>query len=397
MSYLRQNTAVTIQLGPFVDETDGNTFENGLSIGAADVLISKNHGNFAAKSDVTVPASTGNGRYSGVLAAADVDTLGHYEVQVQVAGALYWKKSFTVISQDEYDAKVAGTGVRAANVTQVNGVVAAAQKLAQIAEFGDYLDGAVWLDSDSGNSGQVAGEDGTVRNSVNQIADALAIAAAINSLRIRIAPDSSVTLASAVSNHELIGSAWTLNLGGQAIANALISGAIVAGTAISGGTFDGCSIGNVTIDPSSLINCALTGTLTVPNAGEYALIDCYDGASGSADPVIDFASQTDSVTCRILNYHGNIEIRNLGFGSVSDILEITGKGRILMDATCIQGSVRISGDWEIVDSSSGVTVTVDAAISRTAIQSSADAALVANHLDHLLAVDTPAPLPGTAR
>ena len=51
MPYLKQSTAVTLKLGPFVDSSDGNTEETALTINAADVKLSKNGGTFAAKND----------------------------------------------------------------------------------------------------------------------------------------------------------------------------------------------------------------------------------------------------------------------------------------------------------------------------------------------------------
>ena len=40
--YLKQSTAATLALGPFVDATDGVTAETGLTISQADVRLSKN-------------------------------------------------------------------------------------------------------------------------------------------------------------------------------------------------------------------------------------------------------------------------------------------------------------------------------------------------------------------
>lgn len=45
--YLKQSTAATIKVGPFLDSTDGDTAETGLTISQADVRLSKNGGNMA--------------------------------------------------------------------------------------------------------------------------------------------------------------------------------------------------------------------------------------------------------------------------------------------------------------------------------------------------------------
>lgn len=46
MLYLEQSTAVTVKIGPFVDETDGFSAEDGLTISQADIRLSKNGGYF---------------------------------------------------------------------------------------------------------------------------------------------------------------------------------------------------------------------------------------------------------------------------------------------------------------------------------------------------------------
>ena len=50
---LKRNTAVSIILGPFVDETDGFTEELALTILQADVRLSKNAGNMAQKANTS--------------------------------------------------------------------------------------------------------------------------------------------------------------------------------------------------------------------------------------------------------------------------------------------------------------------------------------------------------
>jgi hypothetical protein len=48
--WLREDTVVTVKLGPFVDSTDGATAKTGLTIQKADVRLSKNGGDMAAAS-----------------------------------------------------------------------------------------------------------------------------------------------------------------------------------------------------------------------------------------------------------------------------------------------------------------------------------------------------------
>lgn len=61
--WLRQNTAATVKMGPFLDETDGKTAETGLTIAQADVRLSKNGGDFAQKNDAAGATHDENGWY----------------------------------------------------------------------------------------------------------------------------------------------------------------------------------------------------------------------------------------------------------------------------------------------------------------------------------------------
>ena len=53
MQFLKQSTAATIKLGPFVDDGDGKTAETGLTISQADIRLSKNGGDIAQTNDAT--------------------------------------------------------------------------------------------------------------------------------------------------------------------------------------------------------------------------------------------------------------------------------------------------------------------------------------------------------
>ena len=86
--YLKQSTAATIVLGPFVDDTDGKTAETALTISQADVRLSKNGGAYAQKSDTGSASHMEAGNYSVSLNTTDTNTLGRLRVSVHESGAL---------------------------------------------------------------------------------------------------------------------------------------------------------------------------------------------------------------------------------------------------------------------------------------------------------------------
>ena len=69
---LKQSTAFTFRVGPFMDEDDGKTAETSLTIVQADIQISKNGGAFAQTSEGS-PTTThdADGWYRCPLTVAD--------------------------------------------------------------------------------------------------------------------------------------------------------------------------------------------------------------------------------------------------------------------------------------------------------------------------------------
>lgn len=101
--FLKQSTAATIALGPFVDDTDGKTAETGLTISQADVRLSKNGAAFAQKSDTGAATHMENGYYSCALNTTDTGTLGRLRVAVNEAGALPVWVDFMVVPANVWD------------------------------------------------------------------------------------------------------------------------------------------------------------------------------------------------------------------------------------------------------------------------------------------------------
>lgn len=107
--FLRQNTAVTIPFGPFLDETDGKTPETGLTIAQADIRLSKNGATFAQSGNVAGAAHMEGGDYGVPLNATDANTPGHLRVRIHVAGVLPVWKDFLVVPAPVYDGLILGT------------------------------------------------------------------------------------------------------------------------------------------------------------------------------------------------------------------------------------------------------------------------------------------------
>ncbi len=102
--HLRQSTASqAVVIGPFVDSTDGNTVESGLTIDAADIRLSKNGANIVGKNS---GGGTHDelGYYTITLDATDTNTVGRLQLMVHESGALPVYHEYEVLEEAAYDA-----------------------------------------------------------------------------------------------------------------------------------------------------------------------------------------------------------------------------------------------------------------------------------------------------
>ena len=136
MLYLKQSTAATIKLGPFVDDSDGKTAKTGLTISQADIRLSKNGGDIAQTNNSAGATHDELGYYNVPLDTTDTNTLGTLKVIVSKSGALPVFADFMVITAEAYDT-LCGTdhftvdlnGTPSVNVAQISGDSAAADNL----------------------------------------------------------------------------------------------------------------------------------------------------------------------------------------------------------------------------------------------------------------------------
>lgn len=129
MIFLRQSTASQeIPLGRFVDSTDGNTEETGLTIANTDIKIWKTGATTLASKNSGGATHIANGEYYCVLDATDTDTIGPLKVTCHVSGALYVQVFCTVLDEAVYDVMFGTTALATATnlttaITMLTGIV----------------------------------------------------------------------------------------------------------------------------------------------------------------------------------------------------------------------------------------------------------------------------------
>lgn len=120
MLYLKQSTAITVKVGPFIDDTDGKSAETAMGLVQADIRLSKNGGDIAQKTSATSPTHDELGIYDVALDATDTGTLGRLQLWVHKAGALPVWHEFMVVTANVYDT-LCSTDIFDTSVTQWNG------------------------------------------------------------------------------------------------------------------------------------------------------------------------------------------------------------------------------------------------------------------------------------
>jgi hypothetical protein len=154
---LRQSTASqAVMIGPFVDSTDGNTAETGLTVDAADVRLSKNGANIVGKNSGGCTHDE-LGYYTCTFDATDTNTVGRLQVMVHESGALPVYHEFQVAEEAVYDACCAAS---AAPLTATDVWAAATRTLTALDED------STTIDLNASAVGSVAGAVGSVTGNV---------------------------------------------------------------------------------------------------------------------------------------------------------------------------------------------------------------------------------------
>lgn len=112
---LKQSTAVTISLGPFVDDADGKTAEGGVSL---TVYLSKNGGAMATRNSATSIVHDSLGYYRVPLDATDTNTVGLIRVMASPSGALPVWRDFLIVPANVFDALMGTDKLQVHNTEQ---------------------------------------------------------------------------------------------------------------------------------------------------------------------------------------------------------------------------------------------------------------------------------------
>lgn len=219
---------------------------------------------------------------------------------------------------------------------------------------GGYLDGNVWLNTNSGTAGTLKYVNGTSTRPSLTLADARTLADLLNLSAIYFSAGSSETLSQSFDQFIFNGRGYSIAFAGQSAVtgrfnNGLYSGIIGGAT---GPLFRDCFLTNITAPPNTTaITSDLATVYTLSGTGVWSFIRCTQGTA--TPPALNYSASGDQ-TVRMLDFNGEIEIQNLG-NTGTDILIITGRGKVTFNANCTGGTVRWYGNMTKINNGSGIT------------------------------------------
>jgi len=235
----------------------------------------------------------------------------------------------------------------------------------------------VWLNVGAGSPGSVLGTNGTEANPVDNMADALLLAAALGVKTLHVC--GSVTLAAPLAGFAVDGVCTqnfgtTIDINGQDVSGTTFTACRIQGAvAYSPGeypTFVDCYLGffgsAVTGLAGTLYRCGIGFVVEFIDGGPCLLVDCYTAlgdVTGAGNPsrLVYPAAGAFFSNVVLIGYRGDVTVENMD--NATDSLTGTITGTVTLDASCSAGTVHVSGIGEVVDGSAGTTVVDDQLVS----------------------------------
>jgi hypothetical protein len=168
--YLKQSTASQeIPLGYFVDSTDGDTEETGLTIANTDIKLWKTGATTLTNKNSGGATHISNGIYYTTLDATDTDTLGPMVIFCHVSGALTVRVECVVLAANIYDSLIAASDALQVHANEITAGLITAAAIATGAVDADAIaDNAI---DAAAIAADAIGSSELAATAVNEIAD----------------------------------------------------------------------------------------------------------------------------------------------------------------------------------------------------------------------------------
>lgn len=189
---------------------------------------------------------------------------------------------------------------------------------------------------------------GTHGNPVNNLADALTLAAKFRCYEIMVM--SPLTLYAGASGFKFVGlgESALVNVNGQALTDVEFERCTVTGDAAACGPLRviECWVSALANARGVFFNSILLDSLTA--SGSLRLLDCASGVAGQAVPYVDMMGVAGA-TFEARRYSGGLDLR--GMANVSNVASVELNGQMILGPTNVQGSISLRGIGTLSDTS----------------------------------------------
>lgn len=290
--WLKQSTAVTVKIGPFLDSANGDTEETGLTISQADVRLSKNGGNMAQKNESTSCTHDELGVYDCPLDTTDTGTLGRLQLYVHESGGLSVWHNYMVVPANVWDSLFGADYLQTHAVEITNGLITAAAIADDAIDAGSIATGALTADAFAADAIVAAtlatGAITADAFAANAIVAATLAADCITEAKIADNAIAAEHLAASAIDFATFAADCKTGTGLKANVESITAGAITA-AAIATGAIDADAIADNAIDAGAIAAGAITNAKFAAGA-----IDATAIANGAIDAATFAAGAIDA-------------------------------------------------------------------------------------------------------
>lgn len=198
---------------------------------------------------------------------------------------------------------------------------------------------------------------GTRGAPVNNMADATFIAEQRGIVTIRVVGALALTSGDFSSGYTFQGDTYvTSSISISASANVedcTFQNLAVTGTLDSNNTFRQCSVGTISVFEGRMLECGITGPVTLGSSGNCEIIDCFSEVAGGGPgqtPTLDMGTGANS-DCIIRQYSGGLRV--IDCTASVDVSFDFASGRCIFESSVTAGDFYVRGICEVTDNSAG--------------------------------------------
>lgn len=222
--------------------------------------------------------------------------------------------------------------------------------------------GAVTLDTTNGDSGLSLTDGtptGTKETPVDNLADAKSIASARGFDQIDVVGTYTFTSSDTLDGYIIQGASPSKTTivveDGATVQNCIFRDVTLTGNLDGGNDASFCIIQNMNYIDGSILDCFLSGTLTLSGT-QANILRCASAIAGSGSddtPTIDMGGTGTDLVIR--DYQGGIKLTNHTSGTDKVSIDMS-SGRVIFDSTITSGLYTVRGVGSVEDNSTGTAV-----------------------------------------